>query len=420
MEERDLSIEWDFNLKRSILAFIKNFFVLILVLTPILSYFGVSYAIQSNSPIDKVPYTHWNGLVPQSQTYISWETSDSLGSYVVYGTEENSLNNIVQNSSTIKMHHTVLNGLSPNTKYFYRAGSSATDLSEIHSFTTAPSTSEAVAFNFTIISDTQQFWGTGHYNLVANAINKAGDTSFVAYAGDVGQEPDDQDTWNFFMEGTSQFSNRIPIVPGLGNHDGDGGKDTLYAKYFNYSQYIEDPSNQPYKGYYSFNWSKTQFIMAELADMGDRDIDGDKATYNFEHWAWLNQTLQAGQLLDYRVLMFHRQLFSSSGDDASNLARYIPIIEKYNVSLVFYGHEHTYERFLYNGHTIICLGSGGGLQNAGVYEHEYQEAVAMGPSFTQILIDGDSVIVRTLSPSFDVIDEIKLEKNGNNLLPKEV
>jgi hypothetical protein len=416
MLDRNDTIKWEFNLKKAIKASIKNIVILILILTPLLSYVMVTYVIQLNSPIEKNPYVHWNGLIPQSQIYISWETAESKESYILYGPDPNNLANSVQNSSNVLMHRTMISGLSSNTKYYYRAGSSPSDLSEIQSFTTAPSIFEDVPFNFTLISDTQQMWGTGFYDKIASSIENFEDQAFVAWAGDMGQEPDEIETWNFFMHQTEKFSHNTPLVPSLGNHDTDGS-DALIYKYFNYSGWENDGTGKPYKGYYSFNYSKTQFVIAHLADGGDID---PKVPYNQKHFQWLNDTLQAGQTQNYRILIFHRELFSSEGFGQSNIAYYLPVIKKYNVSLVFYGHKHIYERYYVDGHTFIQLGSGGGMQNAFAVEMPSQEIIATGPNFTKIYINGTQIILKTFSTSYDIIDEVVFEKDGSKIVPKEV
>ncbi len=390
---------------------IKLLLVFFLVFTPIIGYLGISLLIQTNILVNEAPYVHWNGLDPHNQIYISWETSNTQGSYIKYGINSSNLNNTIVNSTQGNMHHLILTGLIPNTKYFYQVGSSETQInSDIQSFSTAPDTT--IPFNFTLTSDTQQLWGTGHYNIIADAISNPnhGDTSFLINAGDLAQEPDDQETWNFFMNENAKFTNRIPIVPVLGNHDIKNdefsGCNNLYTKYFNMS-------SGNCKGYYTFNWSNTQFVVAEIADTADEDVNLE---YNNIHDQWLNQTLEAGQGLDHRILIFHRHLYSSIGNSERNIQRLMPIIEKYNVSLVFYGHQHQYERFLVDKHTIICLGGGGGLQNTYTREQEYTQIMIMGATFTRIFIDGTTVVVRTLTPTFDIVDEITLKKSDSNLI----
>ncbi|MHA1896602.1 MAG: metallophosphoesterase [Promethearchaeota archaeon] len=395
------------NLKKIILLLFRNILLTFLIISPVFIYIGVSYYNQLQSPTDKDPYVHWNGLDPHDSVYISWETKEHEASFVKYGLSPDTLNNVFINNSLVGIHHVILKGLTPNTKYFYQVGSGANNLiSDIRSFTTAPNTK--VEFNFTLISDTQQLLGTGHYDTIADALARGGDTSFVIDVGDLSQHEEDQADWNFFFEQTAKYSRNIPILPVLGNHDGDGC-DVLYAKYFNVSQ-------APCNHYYAFNWSNAQFVIAELADIGDKD---PTVPYNHEHDIWLNATLAAGAAMDYRILIFHRNLYSSNGNDWTNINRFMPIIKKYNVSLVFYGHQHIYERFFVDNHTLICLGSGGGLQNVKGYTYNYTQVIDMGASYTRVYVNEDFISIKTFSPIGNVIDSVNLSKKGNMLLPME-
>jgi len=401
--------------KYYLMRLLKDILVIFLIVTPAGLYLGYTFFSQAAAPLDKAPYVHRNGLDPHVNVYVSWETSDSQTSYVVYGTDPESLTSFEENSTAKTMHHIVLKSLTPNTKYYYRVGPSAGNyLYNVHSFTTAPDTT--VPFNITLVSDTQQMWATGHYDTIASAISQLGDMSFVAFVGDYGEFDDDVADYNFIMQQTAKFSNRIPLVPINGNHDGEGNM-TQYAKLFNISLYNASsygiPNNIPSKHYYSFNYSNVQFVMAEIADTGDTD---PTKAFNFEHDLWLNKTLEAGQSMDHRVLMFHRAMYSANGNDDTLIRRFMPIILKYNVSLVFHGHEHVYERFLVEGHTITVLGGGGALVNAMGYYQDITQNLAIGPSYTRLFFDGPNVSLRTYTPRGTLVDQVDLIKQGRDLV----
>jgi hypothetical protein len=405
------------NPKKLILAWIKNIFALILVLTPVAGYICATYIDQSLAPTEKPPYIHWNGLEPSHQVYVSWETEEPEYSYIKYGTDLSLSETPVSISDAVQMHHVVLDSLTPGTKYYYKVGSSEPDLmANVHYFTTAPDS--YVPFNFTILSDTQQMWGTGHYDTIASSIGdeRHGDAAFVAFAGDMGQEPDDQQTWNFFMEQTAKFSNHIPIAPNNGNHDRNAhSNDTEYNKYFNVSQYIPT-SPDPVKNYYAFNYSNTLMVMCEIAEGGDCNPD---TPFSIEQDEWLNATLEAGQSQDYRIMTFHRTMYSGTEMNWELINRFKPIIDKYNVSLVFYGHEHIYERFLVDGVTYVQLACGGGLENLIAYQWPETRFQAMGASYTRVFVTDVGITLKTYSPTFDVIDECVLVKDGTKLVLQE-
>src|SRR6056297_796535 len=181
---------------------IKNLLLTILVFVPLVSYLGTSLFIEARSPVDKDPYVHWSGLDPHTEVFVSWETSEKLDSVVEYGTTPD-LEEKTSITQEHQMHRIKLSGLSPGKKYYYQASdSSGVYLSPVQYFFTAPlsNSGNAKSFNVTFISDTQQLFGTGHWNTIARSIVQFEDSAFLSIAGDVGQEEEDQDTWNFFWK----------------------------------------------------------------------------------------------------------------------------------------------------------------------------------------------------------------------------
>ena len=74
------------------------------------------------------------------------------------------------------------------------------------------------------------------------------------------------------------------------------------------------------------------------------------------------------------------------GNDEWLTQTIIPVVEQYNVSVVMYGHMHSYERFYYNNHTYVCLGGGGGMQNSIVQTQEFSQAHAMGGQLHAVIL----------------------------------
>ena len=92
--------------------------------------------------------------------------------------------------------------------------------------------------------------GTGHYDFLCQKLGTI-NTDFIGIAGDVGQEADDQETWNIFWKDSSQFTDTTPIITAPGNHDDLTVEDNMYTKYFGYATDTKER-------FYSFNWSNTQ------------------------------------------------------------------------------------------------------------------------------------------------------------------
>jgi hypothetical protein len=389
---------------------IRNVFLTFSLLLPVVGYLLFSDASQACAPMDKKPWVHWNGLDPSTEVHITWETAAALPSYLAYGTDQSALTNQLANASSDTLHRFRLTSLTPDTRYYYRASHDNSTTYASGTFTTAPTVMSSANFSFAILSDTQMWMGTGHYERLCRAMASLQDVSFIAYAGDMAQEHGQfsvltedsaQPTLNLFWQYTNLYTPTIPIVPDPGNHDASDYGNNLYSRYYGLSTPLDH-------NYYTFNWSRTQFVMAEIADTADAD---PTKPYNIDHDVWMNATLEAGMALDYRIIVFHRSWYSSYGinqDINSN---------KYNVSLVLYGHDHSYERYLVQNHTLIQLGSGGAFMNSEVRWRPEAQSIRLGPSFTKISCNATGIAITTLSPEMDVLDQVRLTRNGGMLTP---
>jgi len=365
-------------------------------------------------PNAAAPYTHFNGLDPSRQQFVSWQTASSMNSTLLLGTSSGALATNQTNATMTIMHHVKLDNLQPNTRYYYQAKSASangTYISPVESFETAPLAS--LPFKVALLSDSQQMWGTGHYGVIAGDIANLDGISFVADLGDVCEWPTAQPDWNLFMAQSAPWMAKYSFAPVMGNHDSlfdsatqgyDDLQDFMYYQHFGFSY-----SSGPWKNhfFYTFNWSNVQFVVGEIADGSQENI----ALMNQS--AWFNETLAKGQDKAFRVLVFHRSLFSSIGDHPDYIARIKPIVNKYNVSLVMYGHDHHYERFLVDGHTYLCLGGGGAMQDTSFNVVPESQFLNLGPSYTTISFEVDHAVVSTYSEQNDLIESFTLATNGS-------
>lgn len=133
----------------------------------------------------------------------------------------------------------------------------------------------------------------------------------------------------------------VKFYASLGNHD---AREQRYYKPFNMGGNL----------YYSFNPSpNVRFFMLE-------------STYPVpEQIAWLEKELKASSS-NWKIVLFHHPLYSSGDRHGSDVAlREVlePLFVKYNVSVVFNGHDHFYERVKpQKGIAYFVVGSGGQLR----------------------------------------------------------
>jgi len=133
----------------------------------------------------------------------------------------------------------------------------------------------------------------------------------------------------------------VTFYASLGNHD---AREQRYDKLFNMDGHL----------YYTFNpRPDVCFFMLET-------------TYPTpEQFAWLEKELKASSS-NWKIAVFHQPMYSSGdrhGSDLSLRDALEPFFVKYNVSVVFAGHDHSYERVKpQKGITHFVVGSGGMLR----------------------------------------------------------
>ncbi|MHA1794147.1 MAG: metallophosphoesterase [Promethearchaeota archaeon] len=403
---------------------VRNVGILLGLLSTIILFIITSNTLMESVPFDKNPFTHFNGIDPSSQMYITWETEKPQGTVLWLGTSPDHLVLNYSDPAEATFHRIKLENLTADTIYYYRVGSQVTPPvyhGPLSQFRTAPL--DVKPFKFVLFSDSQQLWGIGHYGSIANQINKEKDLSFVSCVGDLVEDPNIQSEWNLFLKESEGWEKTASFVPVIGNHDIEYGMNeatgevnysivnqSLYKKYYGFS-YDEGP----YKGhfFYSFNWSNVQFVIGEISDTNTRE--GAFAVY---HDAWLNDTLAKGQDKTFRILMFHRNLMTSTTSDGPLIERISAIAEAYNVSIVIFGHNHHYERLLYHGISYLCLGGGGGMQDGAFRIIPESQFLNIGPSYTQVSINVDQIVFNTYSEQQDLIESFTLISNGSRAILK--
>jgi len=403
---------------RAFLIFFRNFGLTLLLITPIFAYVGISSLREISLSNDKYPFTFWNGKDPKTEIVIVWETVENESSAVWLGKSSDNLNLIYDgDAGGVQLHRVELSGLEPGTQYYYRVGVASTPpnyIGNINSFKTAPN-SENTEFKFALIGDSQQIFGIGAHERIAQTVGALEDLAFVGTLGDIAQESDHQGNWNQYLMEAQAFMSGTAYAPLMGNHDGWYGEKYSENKYKKYFGFATDPIYADDKHTlfnYTFSYSNTQFIIAEIAKGDDEKLDRSR---NINHDKWLNATLAASQDKTFRILMLHRQVFATDAFNTDLINRIVPIAEKYKVSMVIYGHFHHYERFLYDNVTYLLQACGGVMPtDTGINPTTpYTKAFSMGAFYTHFAINTTHIVARTLTPDNDLIDMFAL-KNDNS------
>lgn len=178
----------------------------------------------------------------------------------------------------------------------------------------------------------------------------------------------------------------VKFYAALGNHDELG-------------QRFYEPFNMDGRRYYSFK--------APKEDVRFFAID---STYLVpEQLTWLEAELK-GSNEDWKIAYFHHPPYSSGnrhGSDETVRETLEPLFVKYNVSVVFNGHDHFYERVKpQQGIVYFVVGSGGKLRRGNIDRRS--PLIASGfdadNAFLIVEIDGDEMFFNAVSRAGQVVD----------------
>ena len=140
-----------------------------------------------------------------------------------------------------------------------------------------------------------------------------------------------------------QGADQLRFFPTLGNHDWTSSNAQPYLDYF------ELPGNERY---YDFVWGDIHFF---ALDADSREPDG--VSQISPQANWLQERL-AGSTSLWNVVYFHQPPYSSGYHGSVDWMRW-PFAE-WGASVVFSGHDHTYERLQIDGIPYFVDGLGGG------------------------------------------------------------
>lgn len=316
--------------------------------------------------VSRGPYLQLS--TPTSMT-VRWRTDIATDSVVRYGDAAGNLSNIINIPGSTKEHEANLSGLSANTKYFYSVGDSSGVLEgggSDYFFTTSPQPGTPKATRIWMIGD------SGNANSNARAVRDAFKTHNNGNPPDIWLMLGD----NAYTNGTDgeyqrAVFNQYPellqqtvLWPTLGNHDAlSSFAADQSGPYFNA---FSIPANAEAGGissgtetYYSFDYGNIHFISLD-SYQSSRLPDSKMLT-------WLESDLLANNK-PWVFAYWHNPPYTKGSHNSDregpeiDMRKFVlPILESYDVDVVFSGHSHSYERsFLLNGH----YGDSSTLQNS--------------------------------------------------------
>lgn len=172
---------------------------------------------------------------------------------------------------------------------------------------------------------------------------------FAILTGDLVDRGSDDGDWERFFEVAGPLLRQLPIFPAIGNHEyaSRGHGALAFMQFFRFPVAGEsEPS------WYSFDEGSAHFVA----------LDSNQYKTS-RQLSWLDRDLKEARKRGARAIFVyaHEGPFSSGihGDNSVCARDYVPIFERYKVSMLFTGHDHDFERGRVNNLDYIVTGGGG-------------------------------------------------------------
>lgn len=299
-----------------------------------------------------------------SSIYVNWKTESNPQSVVEYGLTPTTLTNTVNGTNQIfsdtgynnnYYYHTVkVQGLTPNTKYYYRV-KTGTNVSEVYSFKTMPLVGQAATtdghLRFLVLGDNQMRNVPRFDSLVSAAKRKIADkwgadldpADNIAMTVMVGDQVDvgTLDHYeNVHFKKNKALSGYLPIQTLVGNHETYGtlGMQAYYDHYVLNEMSYQGISSGT-ENYYANQVGNTLFIALDTEHTGAQQL------------SWVMQVIEAAnndETVDWIISLGHRpyQAEQYVGDISTWVRNTVmPVLTTSPKHILHIGaHHHLYHR----------------------------------------------------------------------------
>jgi len=265
------------------------------------------------------------------------------------------INNIAKEDKPSQQHAFMLRDLQPATAYWY----SLNDAKPVQ-FVTMPGIGQPL--HFAVGADSHFGAGTARNDMTRKMLQQiadpAHDYQMFFFVGDLVELGFSDVHWNEAIQALSATTSAIPSRIVVGNHDTLFGGVNLYEDYM-YPQPMELQTGS--RLWQRIDVDDVHFLLL--------DLEWGTDSYTPEQAAWLEKQLSSIPARDWCIVMSHCYYYASGGywdlwpwyDDKDMIDRLVPLFEKYDVDLVFSGHNHLLELLQKNNITYVVCGAFGGL-----------------------------------------------------------
>ena len=313
-----------------------------------------------------------------------------------------------------------LTDLAPATTYWYTVGF-GDDWTAATAFRTAER--DADAFSFLYFGDIQvksdaaaEFAAFG--KLASDALTRNPTAAFALQGGDIVESGIRTEQWAMFLNAATDAFSRVPFMPTNGNHESNfpSGKPELYLDTFTL------PRNGPEgfaEEFYSFDYGDVHvLVLNDWVFSGEQRLtDAQQARLD----AWVAADL-VRSAATWKIVLTHVPIYAVHSDRTSTKARehWLPLFEKYGVSLMLVGHQHVYSRLRpltggvtdYDDGIVQIMGNAGQKHYSSADETLAERTIYNVPTYQVLSVDGDSLTVQTFNGDGTELDYTTLTPRG--------
>lgn len=347
--------------EKSIPRWKKGFGIIGLILIIIVGFGGFLFAFPEFPywTYQTDPYLTWaNDQDPSTGITINWHTPSRTIGRIKYGLTSDNLELSATTSEKSLYQHVRLDGLLPNTRYYY-----TTPQSTVKSFTTAPLPySKSTSFSFIVYADPRTnditFQANGEPSLppriVEDMANWNKEIAFTICAGDTYAMPFEPFSVAMWLGDITahDFASNASIVVSPGNHERQFDSNNMMFK-----------NLYPYENTtFSFTYGNVHAIILDTWD----ETFGWFGNLSNGLYAWLEHDLQTAvaQGASFILLAMHAGPINWGNpkndiNHGYNYEHLSMLAQQYGIDVIFYGHEHHYETCWINGTYYMNVGFGG-------------------------------------------------------------
>lgn len=373
--------------------------------------------------IERFPYLI---AVSDSSAVVRWRTTRPQEPALRFWGEGDT---IVVDQPAVQRDHTVLlRDLEPSTTYSYQVQIDNSSWTAARSFSTFPEPGSREPFAFIAFGDS----GTRSRGQLEVARHLNEENALLAiHMGDMAYENGtEEDFTRKHFSVYAPFLSRTPLFPAPGNHD---LRTRLAEPFINaFSNPSGWPSGSPF--YYAFTVGNVRFIAIDTND----DLESHVVRYGRitnltgAQYRWLVQELQTARVnpaIDWTIVYSHHAPYSASsgwsGHGSMDHIRDVvaPLLDRFEVPLMFSGHDHDYQRShpirgeeiaeTGPGTVFIVTGGGGGRWTFRGVDPEWFTAVGeQTRHYVRGRVEGGTMILEAVDTTGNVFDTVVLTADG--------